>query len=203
MVARPDSTTPPSDSFESDHPDLDALEASLEEHRLCRRGPEHPHITKHGRRAGLLLLGDAQQRAAAAAMRTLLAVTVVFLAGCTGSLAEIRAKPAERALEASGRYADLGGCVAAGLQEAPASGPWGFVLKPGDLRLVVVRRDDQQNMTVTGYRGGGMDFPALDLAFRQKSERVHIELREGTARQGLLDDTWAIVERCASQAARG
>ena len=74
-------------------------------------------------------------------------------AGCVASLGEMRAKPAQRVLVAPGRYGDLGGCVAAGLQEAPTAGFWGFLLKPGDLRLEVVRRDDQQTMTVTGYPG--------------------------------------------------
>ncbi len=124
-------------------------------------------------------------------------------AGCVASLGEIRAKPPERALVAPGRYGDLGGCVAAGIQDAPAAGFWGFLLKPGDLRLEVVRRDDQQIMTVTGYPGMAMDMPALDLVFRQESERVRIELREGMTRQAMLDDTWAIVERCANQAPRG
>ncbi len=124
-------------------------------------------------------------------------------AGCVASLGEMRAKPAQRVLVGPGRYADLGGCVAAGLQEAPAAGFWGFRLKPGDLRLEVVRRDDQQTMTVTGYPGLVMDMPALDLVFRQESERVRIELREGTTRQAILDDTWAIVQRCANQTPRG
>ena len=124
-------------------------------------------------------------------------------AGCVASLGEMRAKPAERALVAPGRYGDLGGCVAAGLQEAPAAGFWGFLLKPGDLRLEVVRRDDQQTMTLTGYPGGAMDMSALDLVFRQEGERVRIELREGVTRQAILDDTWAIVERCANQTPRG
>jgi len=123
-------------------------------------------------------------------------------AGCVASLGEMRAKPAERVLVAPGRYADLGGCAAAGVQEAPAAGFWGFLLKPGDLRLEVVRRDDQQTMTLTGYPGGAMDMPALDLVFRQERERVRIELREGIARQAMLDDTWAIVERCANQTPR-
>ena len=124
-------------------------------------------------------------------------------AGCVRSLGEIRAKPPERALVAPGRFGDLGGCVAAGLQDAPAAGFWGFVLKPGDLRLEVVRRDDQQIMTVTGYPGMAMDMPALDLVFRQESERVRVELREGIARQSMLDGTWTIVERCANQTPRG
>ena len=124
-------------------------------------------------------------------------------AGCVASLGEMRAKPAQRVLVAPGRYGDVGGCVAAGLQEAPAAGFWGFLLKPGDLRLVVVRRDDQQTMTVTGYPGLAMDMPALDLVFRQESERVRIELRKGAARQSILDDTWAIVQRCANQTPRG
>ena len=128
---------------------------------------------------------------------------VVAAAGCAPTLSEMRAEPATRVLVASGRYADLGGCAAAGLQEAPVAGFWGFLLKPGDLRLVVVRRDDQQTMTVTGYHpGGAMDRPALDLAFRQEGERIRIELREGATRQAMLDDTWAIVERCASQQPR-
>ena len=124
-------------------------------------------------------------------------------AGCVASLGEIRAKPAQRVLVAPGRYGDLGGCVAAGLRDAPAAGFWRFLLKPGDLRLVVVRRDDQQTMTVTGYPGLAMDMPALDLVFRQESERARIELREGTTRQPLLDDTWAIVRRCANQTPSG
>ena len=124
-------------------------------------------------------------------------------AGCVASLGEMRAKPAQRVLVAPGRFGDLGGCVAAGLQEAPAAGFWGFLLKPGALRLEVVRRDDQQTMTVTGYPGLAMDMPALDLVFRQESERARIELREGTTRQPLLDATWAIVQRCANQTARG
>ena len=124
-------------------------------------------------------------------------------AGCVASLGEIRAKPPQRVLEAPGRYGDLGGCVAAGIQDAPAAGFWGFLLKPGDLRLEVVRRDDQQTMTVTGYPGLAMDMPALDLLFRQESERARIELREGATRQPLLDDTWAIVRRCANQTPRG
>ena len=125
-------------------------------------------------------------------------------AGCVASLGEVRAKPAERVLVASGRYGDLGGCVAAGLQEAPAAGFWAFRLKPGDLGLQVVRRDDQQTMTLTGYPAGAMDNVwALDLVFRQEGERARIELREGTARQAILDDTWAIVERCANQTLRG
>jgi hypothetical protein len=32
---------------------------------------------------------------------------------------------------------------------------------------------------------------------------VRIELREGTTRKGMLDDTWAIVQRCANQTPRG
>ena len=124
-------------------------------------------------------------------------------AGCVASLGEIRAKPPQRVLEAPGRYGDLGGCVAAGIQDAPAAGFWGFLLKPGDLKLVVVRRDDQQTMTVTGYPGLAMDMPALDLLFRQESERARIELREGTRRQAILDDAWAIVQRCANQTPRG
>ena len=124
-------------------------------------------------------------------------------AGCVRSLGEIRAKPPERALVAPGRFGDLGGCVAAGIQDAPAAGFWGFVLKPGDLRLEVVRRDDQQIMTVTGYPGMAMDMPALDLVFRQESESVRIELREGMTRQAMLDDTWVIVQRCANQTPRG
>ena len=102
-------------------------------------------------------------------------------AGCVASLGEMRAKPAQRVLVAPGRYGDVGGCVAAGLQAAPAAGFWGFLLKPGDLRLEVVRRDDQQTMTVTGYPGMAMDMSALDLVFRQESERVRIELREDHA----------------------
>ena len=124
-------------------------------------------------------------------------------AGCVASLGEMRAKPPQRVLEAPGRYGDVGGCAAAGLQDAPAAGFWGFLLKPGDLRLEVVRRDDQQTMTVTGYPGLAMDMPALDLVFRQESERVRIELRKGAARQAILDDTWAIVQRCANQTPRG
>ena len=81
-------------------------------------------------------------------------------AGCVASLGEMRAKPAQRVLVAPGRYGDLGGCVAAGLQEAPTAGFWGFLLKPGDLRLEVVRRDDQQTMTVTGFPVA-MDMAAL------------------------------------------
>ena len=104
-------------------------------------------------------------------------------------------------LVAPGRYGDLGGCVAAGLQEAPAAGFFGF-LKPGDLRLELVRRDDQQTMTVTGYPVG-MDMAALDLIFRQESERVRVELRERSRRQAILDNTWAIVQRCANQTPRG
>ena len=124
-------------------------------------------------------------------------------AGCVASLGEMRAKPAQRVLVAPGRYGDLGGCVAAGLRDAPAAGFWRFLLKPGDLRLVVVRRDDQQTMTVTGYPGLAMDMPALDLVFRQESGGARIELREGSARQALLNDTWAIVQRCANQTPRG
>ena len=124
-------------------------------------------------------------------------------AGCVASLGEMRAKPAQRVLVAPGRYGDVGGCVAAGVQDAPAAGFWGFLLKPGDLRLEVVRRDDQQTMTVTGYPGLAMDMPALDLVFRQESGGARIELREGSARQALLDDTWAIVQRCANQTPRG
>src|SRR5580765_853143 len=123
-------------------------------------------------------------------------------AGCVASLGEMRAKPAQRVLVAPGRYGDLGGCVAAGLQEAPTAGFWGFLLKPGDLRLEVVRRDDQQTMTVTGFPVA-MDMAALDLVFRQESERVRVELREGTTRQAILDDAWAIVQRCANQTPRG
>ena len=124
-------------------------------------------------------------------------------AGCVASLGEMRAKPAQRVLVAPGRYGDVGGCVAAGVQDAPAAGFWGFLLKPGDLRLEVVRRDDQQTMTVTGYPGLAMDMPALDLVFRQESGGARIELREGSARQALLNDTWAIVQRCANQTPRG
>ena len=124
-------------------------------------------------------------------------------AGCVASLGEMRAKPAQRVLVAPGRYGDLGGCVAAGLQEAPAAGFWGFLVRPGDLRLEVVRRDDQQVMTVTGYPGLAMDMPAFDLVFRQESGGARIELREGSARQALLNDTWAIVQRCANQTPRG
>jgi hypothetical protein len=102
-----------------------------------------------------------------------------------------------------GRYGDLGGCVAADLQVAPAAGFWGFLRKPGDLRLELVRRDDRQIMTVTAYPGLAVDMFALDLVFLQESERVRVELREGTARQGILDDSWVIVERCANQAPRG
>ena len=58
-------------------------------------------------------------------------------------------------------------------------------------------------MTVTEDPGSVMDMPALDLVFRQESERVRIELREGTTRQAILDDTWAIVQRCANQTSRG
>ena len=58
-------------------------------------------------------------------------------------------------------------------------------------------------MTVTGYPSLAMDMPALDLVFRQESERVRIELREGPTRQAILDDTWAIVQRCANQTPRG
>jgi hypothetical protein len=138
-------------------------------------------------------------------LRALVAALALAVAGtgCVASLGEMRAKPAQRVLVAPGRYGDLGGCVAAGLQEAPAAGFWGFLLKPGDLRLEVVRRDDQQTMTVTAYPGLALDMSAFDLAFRQESDQVRIELREGMTRQAILDDTWVIVERCANQTPRG
>jgi hypothetical protein len=102
-------------------------------------------------------------------------------------------------LEVPGRYGDLGGCVAAGLQVAPSAGMWG-PLKTGDLRLEIVRRDDQQSMTLTAFSPVGMNVPAFDLSFRQGGEQVRIEHRAGHIGRAVLDEAWGIVQQCATSA---
>ncbi len=127
-------------------------------------------------------------------------LTLVGLAaGCAPTLAEVRAKPPVRMLEVPGRYGDLGGCVAAGLQVAPSAGMWG-PLKTGDLRLEIVRRDDQQSMTLTAFSPAGMNVPAFDLSFRQGGEQVRIEQRAGHIGRAVLDEAWGIVQQCATRA---
>jgi hypothetical protein len=127
-------------------------------------------------------------------------LTLVGLAaGCAPTLAEIRAKPPVRMLEVPGRYGDLGGCVAAGLQVAPSAGMWG-PLKTGDLRLEIVRRDDRQSMTLTAFSLAGMNVPAFDLSFRQGGEQVTIEQRAGHIGRAVLDEAWGIVQQCATSA---
>jgi hypothetical protein len=132
-------------------------------------------------------------------MRALLAISVLFAAGCATSLGELRAMPPSREMTVSGRHDPLAGCVADGLQTGPVGAAFFGPVGVGALRYQVVRRDDLQFDSITAFLGEAPLGPTFDITFQQQAgERVQIAQRLGAGMTGGVSaEAWKIVERCA------
>jgi hypothetical protein len=135
-------------------------------------------------------------------------VVVILLAvgGCTSiPIQDIRREPPARTAIVAADYADLGGCVAEGMQTGPR-GVW--MVETGDLTYEVIHRPSARRLAVTGRAGGAHAIPIIDLLFLGEPEgRTRVESRWGglsgwepssrTGGQRIDERVWPIVERCA------
>lgn len=129
-------------------------------------------------------------------MKRALVAFGLALAGCVPTLADVRHEAPAHTLSVVGRYDVLAGCIVDGMQHGPTGR--GVVVKLGDLRREIVRRDDRQTITITGLvDSASQQIPYVDLTVRQDGERVAAELRQAFSRITLAQDMWAVVERCA------
>jgi len=100
-----------------------------------------------------------------------------------------------------GNYADVGGCVAEGMQTGPR-GTW--MQETGDLTYEVIHRPSARRLAVTGRVGGEYAIPIIDLIFLGEPDgRTRVESRWGglsglerTGGQRIDERVWPIVERC-------
>jgi hypothetical protein len=134
-------------------------------------------------------------------------VFIFFMAlfGCTSiPIKEIRQEPPARAAIVTADYADIGGCVAEGMQTGPR-GTW--MIETGDLTYEVIHRPSERRLAVTGRAGGGHAIPIIDILFLgQPGGRTRIESRWGgmsgiephnrTGGQRIDERVWPIVESC-------
>jgi hypothetical protein len=129
-------------------------------------------------------------------------VIPVALAACTSiPIQDIRREPPARTAIFMAAYADLGGCVAEGMQTGPR-GP--LLIETGDLTYEVIHRPSERRLAVTGRIPGIHAVPIIDLLFLGEPDgRTRVESRWGglsgfsrNAGQRIDERVWPIVERC-------
>jgi hypothetical protein len=130
-------------------------------------------------------------------------VIPVALAACTAiPIQDIRREPPARTAIVMAAYADLGGCVAEGMQTGPRGA---LMIETGDLTYEVIHRPSERRLAVTGRVGGAYAIPIIDLLFLGEPDgRTRVESRRGglsgSSRNGgqrIDKRVWPIVERCA------
>lgn len=130
-------------------------------------------------------------------------VIPLTLGACTAiPIQDLRREPPARSAIVVADYADLGGCVAEGMQTGPRGA---LMIETGDLTYEVIHRPSARRLAVTGRVGGGLAIPIIDLLFLGEPDgRTRVESRwgglSGASRSGgqrIDERVWPIVERCA------